>query len=605
MNALERLIPTPRLLEINRADLAADAATVFERVRHSDLGGSSALIRALFRARELPRRMRGSTEPAVLGVDALRSTPERPGFTLLADDPPREFAVGAIGQVWQLAIPFVHVADAEAFAAFAEPGQIKVAWAMRAIPIGEHASTLEFELRVDATDDEAWRKFRRYFSVIGIGSHLIRHTLLAGLSRELGTPEAQDEARALAGDALLPDASAQITQAITIAAPPQRIWPWLVQMGGGRAGFYSLDMLDNGGKPSARELHPELARLAVGDVIAARPDGQDGFEVLQLEPERTLLLGGLFDAAAHRQLAFAAVRPQRYWHVTWAFVLQPLDDRHTRLLVRARAAFPSSGRLHALFIRPVHRLMQSVQLRNLAARAEGRLRRDSARDVLEGVGGAGTIAGSVLTPFLRSRRERAGLDAAAVAATYPGDDLVQRPRCFWTHAVEVDAPARAVWPWLAQIGADRGGFYSYQWLENLVGCELRNAETVHPEWALHRGDDLVLHPNMPPLRVIEVEPGRHLLSHAPADPAARAAGQPWVAASWLFALEPLGEGRCRVLSRFRSDYSNDLPTRLASGPALVEPVGFVMDRRMLRGIKARAERTAHTGAARTVDQLPG
>jgi hypothetical protein len=75
-----------------------------------------------------------------------------------------------------------------------------------------------------------------------------------------------------------------------------------------------------------------------------------------------------------------------------------------------------------------------------------------------------------------------------------------------------------------------------------------------------------------------------------------AAGRPWAAASWLFLIEALGRGRCRLVSRFRSDYSDDLLTRLANWSGLVEPIGFAMDRRMLLGIKARAEQVAARSA---------
>ena len=152
------------------------------------------------------------------------------------------------------------------------------------------------------------------------------------------------------------------------------------------------------------------------------------------------------------------------------------------------------------------------------------------------------------------------------------------------------APADAVWPWIAQIGADRGGFYSYQWLENIAGCELRNAERIHPEWEHHEGDTLTLHPRMPALRIVALERGRYLLAHGAPDTHAQATGEPWASATWLFFIEPLGDGSCRVISRFRAACSDDLATRLSFGPTFTEPVGFAMDRRMLMGIRARSER---------------
>jgi hypothetical protein len=144
-----------------------------------------------------------------------------------------------------------------------------------------------------------------------------------------------------------------------------------------------------------------------------------------------------------------------------------------------------------------------------------------------------------------------------------------------------------VWPWVVQIGADRGGFYSYQWLENLAGCNVHNAEAIHAEWAHKAGDSLVLHPKIPPLRVVSVAPGESLVAFAAPDEAARGEGRPWASASWAFVVEPLGVGGCRVLSRFRSACSSDFATRLMQGPALLEPVGFAMDRRMLLGIRDR------------------
>lgn len=589
MTALDVLVPVPRILEVDHVDLAAEPARVWELVRHANLARSP-LIRALFTIRGLPARIAGAPpEPAEIVLDTLRSTPEQPGFQILHDEPPREVAVGAIGRVWEPSIPFVHVPDAAAFAAFDEPDYAKVAWAIRVEPRGERDCRVSVEVRVATTDEASWASLRRYFRLIAPGSHFIRRSALAQLVRELGTPEAREGERALAGDELLPDAAAQLTDGITIAAPPEAIWPWLVQMGGRRGGYYAIDALDGDG-PSAREVHPDLQALTVGDVIPATAEGDDGFEVLRIEEGRSLVLGGLFDSDQGRQIPFDSARPDRYWHVTWAFVLEPLSPRETRLHVRARAAFSPDQRLHVAWIRPVHRLMERRQLEHLAARAEGRLPRDSIRDVLSGIGGAAAMVAALLTSFLRGPRSHWGLTAEEAAAARPGDDLVKDPRWGWTHAVAIDAPAERVWPFVAQIGADRGGFYSYQWLENLAGCEVTNAEAVHAEWSIQTGDTFYLHPNMPPLRVAACEPGRWFVVHGPADAEARAAGEPWVEVSWLFSVEPLGADRCRFVSRYRCATSDDLATRASFGPALVEPVGFVMDRRMLLGVKERAEK---------------
>jgi hypothetical protein len=279
---LDQLIPTPRLLEVDHVDLAAPPARVWQLVRHGNLARSP-LIHALFELRALPARLAGKHEPTSLRIDDLRSTPDHPGFQLLLEDAPHFFSVGAIGKVWHGDIPFTHVVGAADYAAFAEADFVKVAWSIRLIPLGEQDTRLELEVRVDATDDAAWSKFERYFRLIGPGSHFIRRTLLSGLAKELGTPRSAEPRRALDGDELLPDAGAEATDGITMAATPAQIWAWLLQMGCRRAGFYSVDWLDNGGERSSRELIPELANLEIGQIIPATPDGDDGFEVLRVE----------------------------------------------------------------------------------------------------------------------------------------------------------------------------------------------------------------------------------------------------------------------------------------------------------------------------------
>lgn len=187
-SALDRLIPAPRLVEIDRLDLAAPPAAVWERVRHGDLAPSR-LIRALFAIRTW-----GKGE-AALRVDELTSSPERPGFQLLVEDPPRELVVGAIGRVWEAEIPFVHVPTAAEFAAFDEPGYARVAWSIRILRRGA-GSHLELEVRVDATDETSWRRFRRYFVLIGIGSRFIRRRLLRAIAREIGGRRIEESAPA-------------------------------------------------------------------------------------------------------------------------------------------------------------------------------------------------------------------------------------------------------------------------------------------------------------------------------------------------------------------------------------------------------------------------
>jgi len=85
---------------------------------------------------------------------------------------------------------------------------------------------------------------------------------------------------------LIPGGTRSATNAITIEAPPAKVWPWLVQMGYGRAGWYSWDRLDNFGRRSTEEIRPEWQKIALGDHLAAKPDGSEWWEVAALEPER-------------------------------------------------------------------------------------------------------------------------------------------------------------------------------------------------------------------------------------------------------------------------------------------------------------------------------
>ena len=106
----------------------------------------------------------------------------------------------------------------------------------------------------------------------------------------LARPTKDELQRPLPGDALVSNAAATVMHAATIRAPVECVWPWLVQMGAGRAGWYSYDWVDNGGKPSASEIIPDLQYIAPGDVMPSLPGTQDSFIVAAVEPQRDLAL---------------------------------------------------------------------------------------------------------------------------------------------------------------------------------------------------------------------------------------------------------------------------------------------------------------------------
>jgi hypothetical protein len=177
---------------------------------------------------------------------------------------------------------------------------------------------------------------------------------------------------------------------------------------------------------------------------------------------------------------------------------------------------------------------------------------------------------------------RWGSTTDELRAVWPGDELVPKANYLIQHAVTIDAAPSAVWPWLAQLGQDRGGFYSYAWLENVFGLKIRNADRVHPEWqSIDAGDSVFA---TPPhwlgldrrfgWRVGRVEPGRMLFLE-----------------NWgTFILHP-EKGRTRLIVRTRGAGA-DRPTDLALAPiglVLFEPAHFLMQRKMLLEIKRHAE----------------
>jgi hypothetical protein len=142
------------------------------------------------------------------------------------------------------------------------------------------------------------------------------------------------------GADLVPGGQRGATMAITIHAAPDRVWPWLVQLGGDRAGWYSWDHLDNGGRPSADSVHPEWQSLAVGDYVKywTRHGPVDAWEVVALEPARFLGLRGLSDLRG-RPLDPDRPRPSAYTEGLWGFLLREGSDGSTRLIIGGYETF--------------------------------------------------------------------------------------------------------------------------------------------------------------------------------------------------------------------------------------------------------------------------
>jgi hypothetical protein len=203
-------------------------------------------------------------------------------------------------------------------------------------------------------------------------------------------------------------------------------------------------------------------------------------------------------------------------------------------------------------------------------------------------GGALVLMALVASPVIRRSYNRWGVDDDELSGALPGDELVPDPDLGYTRGITVDAPAAAVWPWVVQIGQGRGGFYSYDGLENLFGCDIHSADRVLPEHQrVVAGNVVRLAPGRAPsFRVHEVRPPTALVLVSAGPPGTGRPG-PAPVVTWQWVLRSVEGGRrTRLLVR----------QRLSRPPGqrlfwrLVEPVGFGMERRMLLGIRERAER---------------
>jgi hypothetical protein len=170
------------------------------------------------------------------------------------------------------------------------------------------------------------------------------------------------------GEELIRGGARGSAMAVTIAAPPREVWPWLMQMGCGRAGFYSWDRLDNGGRPSADRIHPEWQDLCTGGRMFCVPDQRAWFDVVVLEVERVLVLRASMRVPRMECFDPAVGTPRCSVDSTWAFLLSDAPDDGTRLVIRTDGRGRPS-RLFDLFNLlvggPAHRVMQAKQLGEL------------------------------------------------------------------------------------------------------------------------------------------------------------------------------------------------------------------------------------------------
>jgi hypothetical protein len=172
-----------------------------------------------------------------------------------------------------------------------------------------------------------------------------------------------------------------------------------------------------------------------------------------------------------------------------------------------------------------------------------------------------------------------GATAEEAVRRLPGDDLLDRADIVATRAIGIDAPPSAIWPWLVQMGPGRAGAYTYDWIENLFRLNMHSADRIHPEWQnLGVGDVLRSREDRPGMRVEILDPERTLSNRSEAGD--------WL---WTFVLVPV-DGSTRLISRNRIAMKGAAAGQRL-GMLVMEPGSLVMERKMLLGIKQRAERS--------------
>ena len=194
---------------------------------------------------------------------------------------------------------------------------------------------------------------------------------------------------------------------------------------------------------------------------------------------------------------------------------------------------------------------------------------------------AAILAGTVAS-YLRAGRRPCltwGATPEEVERAMPGDEFLPNPDILTTRAISINAPSSAIWPWLMQMGSGKGGVYTYDWIENLFGLRMHSADEVLPQFQDRKvGDVEQLGPNGPRLRVEILDAERAMVLHSE--------DGNWV---WAFCLYPSGESTTRLISRNRIATPGATALRRGFNTLVMEPGSLIMERKMLLGIKVRAE----------------
>ena len=183
----------------------------------------------------------------------------------------------------------------------------------------------------------------------------------------------EEKSMTLPGDDVILNAKGRVTYAINIRESPQEVFPWIKQMGCRKGGWYSYDKIDNGGKPSAREIIQKFQEVKIGDFLPARPNDPPGtgFKVSGIKENEYLVLT-TFSKLPSFEPVKDNEQPKKFWRTTWTFFLKKETSDRTRLIVRNNIGFEPwwISIVSNMIAKPLHFIMQKRQLINLKNRIE-------------------------------------------------------------------------------------------------------------------------------------------------------------------------------------------------------------------------------------------
>jgi len=213
----------------------------------------------------------------------------------------------------------------------------------------------------------------------------------------------------------------------------------------------------------------------------------------------------------------------------------------------------------------------------------------------EAICGGAFIFVFFILPFLRSKYQRWGSTDEELQRKLPGDDLVKDVKGWYQHAININAAPADVWPWIVQLGQNKGGFYSYELLENIVGSKIHNADSIVPEFQdTSVGDKVAMTPKAAPYIVATIEPVQVFVLQLRVNLQTQETinnieplPDKYQDSSWVLFLEETSEGTTRLISRSRNDWNQSKTNTFFY--SMFGVISQAMDRKMLKGIKKRAE----------------